>query len=190
MRIVEPGPAVPRRGGPVRRRLGRLILRGLGWGVEGGLPDLPRFVVIAAPHSSAWDFPIGIAVVFALRLDVRFIGKAELFRGPLGVLMRWLGGIPVDRSRPQGVVDDVVARFRTEDRLVLAIAPEGTRKPVTRWKTGFHRIALEAGVPIVPGVFDNGRRAIRFLPPFTPTGDVDADISALRALYAGVQRRD
>lgn len=180
---------MPRRGGRIRRAVGRALLRLTGWRIEGGLPDLPRFVIIAAPHSSNWDFVLGIALVFALRLDVRFIGKAELFRGPLGALMRWLGGIPVDRKHPQGLVEQVAARFRAEDRLVVALAPEGTRKPVDRWKSGFYRIAHRAGVPIVPGVFDNAARTMRLLPPVMPTGNAEADMAKLRALYAGVRRR-
>jgi 1-acyl-sn-glycerol-3-phosphate acyltransferase len=173
----------------LRRMIGRAILRLTGWRIEGTLPDLPRFIIIAAPHSSAWDFVHGIAVVFALRLDVHYIGKAELFRGPLGVLMRWLGGIPVDRTRNQGMVDAVAERVRGEDKFVIALAPEGTRKPVERWKSGFYHIAVKAGVPIVPGVFDNGRKTVRSHPPFEPTGDADGDIAALRALYDGIQRR-
>jgi 1-acyl-sn-glycerol-3-phosphate acyltransferase len=166
-----------------------MLLRLQRWRIEGSLPDLPRFLVIVAPHSSAWDFLVGIAVVFALRLDIHFIGKAELFRGPLGSLMRWLGGIPVDRARTRGMVDGVAARFRQEKKLLLAIAPEGTRKPVERWKSGFYHIALQAGVPIVPCIFDNGRKAVRFLPPFAPAGEVDADIAALRSLYGDIKRR-
>lgn len=190
MHVPEPGPSVPRRGGRLRAAIGRGILTVLGWKVEGGLPDLPRFVVIAAPHSSNWDFVLGIALVFALRLDARFLGKDTLFRGPLGVLMRWLGGIPVDRTSPEGVVDQVAARFRSEPGLVLGIAPEGTRRPVDRWKSGFYRIAVRAGVPIVPGVFDNGARTMRLLPAFTPTGDAPGDITALQAMYAGIRRRN
>ncbi len=190
MHHLEPGPSVPRRGGALRQAIGRAILRVTGWRIEGMVPDLPRFVIIAAPHSSSWDFVLGIALVFALRLDMRFIGKAELFRGPLGALMRALGGIPVDRTHPQGLVEQVAARFRDAERLIVAIAPEGTRKPVDRWKSGFYHIAARAGVPIVPGVFDNAARTMRLLPAVFPTGDADADMGRLRRLYAGVRRRE
>ena len=189
MQIPEPGPRVPRRGGALRAALGRLMLRAMGWRVGAGLPDLPKAVIIAAPHSSNWDFFVGVATMFALRLDVRFIGKAELFRGPAGPVMRWLGGLPVDRKRPEGVVEQAVARFAGQEQLLLAVAPEGTRKPVTKWKSGFYRIALGAGVPIIPGHFDNGHRVIGFLPPFHPTGDFEADLQTLRALYAPFPRR-
>lgn len=190
MEIPEPGPHVPRRGGSIRAAIGRTMLRILGWRVGGAIPDLAKAVIIAAPHSSNRDFFIGIALVFAMRLDVRFIGKAEIFRGPLGPLMRWLGGLPVDRKRPKGVVDQTVAMFASRETLLLAVAPEGTRKPVDHWKSGFYRIALGAGVPIVPGVFDNGRREIGFGPPFLPTGDAAGDIAALRAYFAPILRRD
>ncbi len=189
LHIPEAGPHVPRRGGRLRAGLGRMVLRILGWGIAGNLPDVPQMVVIAAPHSSNWDFVIGVAVVFAMRLDVSFLGKAELFRGPLGPFMRWLGGIPVDRQRPDGVVEDAVSRFKASPRLLLGMAPEGTRKPVERWKTGFYRIALGAGVPIVPGFFDNARRVVGFGPVFIPTGDVERDIEELRKFYAGMKRR-
>ncbi len=162
----------------------------MGWRVDPNLPDLPKFVAIAAPHSSGWDFIVGIAFVFAIRLDAHYIGKAELFKGPLGPLMRWLGGLPVDRNHPEGFVEQTVALFTAHEKLVVALAPEGTRKPVTKWKTGFYRIAVGAGVPIVPGYFDNGRRAVGLGPPFHPTGDVETDMAALRAFYAKLPRRD
>jgi 1-acyl-sn-glycerol-3-phosphate acyltransferase len=189
MEIPEPGAAVPRRGGHIRAGIGRGLLRLLGWRFAGVLPDLPKFVITAAPHSSSWDFIIGIAAVFALRLEVHFVGKAELFRGPLGWVMRWLGGLPVDRHRPEGSVEQLVARFRERDQLLLAMAPEGTRKPVERWKSGFYRIAVGAGVPIVPGYFDNARKRVGFGPVFYPTGDVEADMAELRRFYGGMARR-
>jgi 1-acyl-sn-glycerol-3-phosphate acyltransferase len=146
-------------------------------------------VVIAAPHSSAWDFIIGIAAVFALRLDVRYVGKAELFRGPLGPVMRWLGGLPVDRRRPGEFVEQIVRLFAERERLVLAMAPEGTRKPVERWKSGFYRIALGAGVPIVAGYFDNATRQVGFGPMLQPSGDMERDLEELRRFYSGMKRR-
>jgi 1-acyl-sn-glycerol-3-phosphate acyltransferase len=190
MQIPEPGPSLPRRGGPIRAAIGRGILRLTGWRIDPSLPDLPKFVVIAAPHSSNWDFIIGIGFVFALRLDVRFLGKAELFRWPLGVLMRWLGGMAVDRERPQGMVEQTIELFRSRPRLVVALAPEGTRKPVAKWKSGFYWIAAGAGVPIVPGFFDHRRKVVGLGPPLLPGTDAEADLAALRAFYAPMIRRD
>jgi 1-acyl-sn-glycerol-3-phosphate acyltransferase len=190
MVIPKPGPDLPRRGGAIRAFIGRTLLRLMGWRIDPDLPNLPKFVAIAAPHSSGWDFIVGIAFLFTLRLDARYIGKAELFHGPLGPLMRWLGGMPVDRDRPRGAVEQTVALFHSSEKLIVALAPEGTRKPVEKWKTGFYRIALGAGVPIVPGYFDNGRRVVGLGPPFHPTGDTEADVAALRAFYAKIPRRD
>lgn len=189
MQIPEPGPRVPRRGGVLRAAIGRTLLRLTGWRIRNALPDYPKLVIIVAPHSSNWDFVLGISVVFAMRLDARWVGKAELFRGPLGPFMRWLGGLPVDRHHPKGFVDQVVTQFAGTERLLLAMAPEGTRKPVQHWKSGFYRIALGAGVPIVPAFLDNAKREVGFSAPFWPTGDAEADLAALRALYAPIPRR-
>jgi 1-acyl-sn-glycerol-3-phosphate acyltransferase len=190
MIFPEPGPHIPRRGGALRAGLGKAILLLTGWRPGPLVPDLPRFVAIAAPHSSNWDFIIGIALVFALRLDIHYLGKAELFRGLLGRLMRWLGGIPVDRARPGAMVDQTIALFNSNERLIVALAPEGTRKPVTKWKTGFYRIAVGAGVPIVPAYFDVRNKIVGMGPPFYPTGDQEADIAALRGFYLPILRRD
>lgn len=176
-------PGIPRRGGPVRRALGRLMLRLMGWRMVGSLPDLPKFVIIAAPHTTNWDFIRGISLVFALSLDAKWIGKRELFRGPLAPLFRWLGGVPVDRQSPQGAVEDAAAAFRTRETMILAIAPEGTRKAVARWKTGFHRIAAQAGVPIVCGFFDNRRRLLGFGPVVHPSADLAADLARWQGWY-------
>ncbi len=146
-------------------------------------------VIIVAPHSSNWDFLIGVGLKLALRLDASFLGKSELFRWPLGPVMRWLGGIPVDRNRPDGVVQAALDMFAARSSLILAMAPEGTRKPVDRWKTGFHRIASGAGVPIVPGYFDNRTKRVGFGAPFTATADAERDMAALRAFYADKPRR-
>jgi 1-acyl-sn-glycerol-3-phosphate acyltransferase len=181
---------LPRRGNAFTRACGRVVLRLLGWRTEGTLPDVPRLVVIAAPHSSNWDFVVGIAFVIALGVRVSFIGKAELFRGPLGWLLGWMGGLPVDRTHPEGVVDRLAARFHSEPALVLAIAPEGTRKPGAEWKTGFYRIAVKAGVPIAPGYFDWGRRTVGIAEPFHPTGDLERDLPLIRRIYAGRLRKD
>lgn len=180
-------PSVPRRGGPIRRFLGRLALRLMGWRMVGFLPDLPKFVIIAAPHTTNWDFVRGISLVFALSLDAKWIGKRELFVGPLGPLFRWLGGIPIDRKAPQGAVEGAVAAFGARQQMMLAIAPEGTRKAVARWKTGFYRIAAGAGVPIVCGFFDNRNRLLGFARVATPAGEMVAEIAALEAWYAPLQ---
>ncbi len=183
------GPAVPSRGNWLSRGVGRAFLAAIGWRFIGEVPNLPRVVLVVAPHTSNWDFPVGIAAMLALGLDARWIGKDTLFRPPLGPLLRFLGGIPVDRSAPEGVVADAARRLRTEDRLFLTLSPEGTRRKVERWKTGFHRMARQAGVPVWPVAFDYSRKAVVLFPVFTPTDDVEADVRALRSLFTPAMAR-
>lgn len=163
--------------------LGRLLLRLIGWRISGALPGDPRYVLIVAPHTSNWDFFVGLFAKWALGLDAAFIGKHTLFRGPVGWALRALGGIPVDRTRPEGTVEDVVTRARAASSFVLAITPEGTRKRSEGWKTGFHRIALAAGIPILPVAFDWSTRTVALGTLFHPTADAAADIRALRLLF-------
>jgi 1-acyl-sn-glycerol-3-phosphate acyltransferase len=170
-------PALPRRGWGWGRALGRLILRIARWGFEGEIPNLSKGVIIVAPHTSNWDFVIGAAGMLVLDLELCYLGKHTLFAGPLGPMFRALGGIPIDRSQPgSGVVEEMAARFEQHDKLLLALAPEGTRKAVARWKTGFHRIARAAGVPIFAVTLDYGSRRICFGPLVTPSEDLEGDL--------------
>ena len=171
------------------RTLGRWVLSAMGWNVTGEIPNLPKLVIIAAPHTSNWDFVVAIAAKLALGLDVRFLGKDTLFVGPLGWIMRALGGRPVDRSASHDVVKEMVGDFARADRLVLGIAPEGTRKRVERWRTGFYHIAHGARVPIIPVALNFGVREVQIRTPFTTTGNVDQDIQALQQNFAGVRGR-
>lgn len=161
----------------------------MGWRVEGAIPNLPKLVMIAAPHTSNLDFIVGIAAKLALRLRVEFLVNDSLFQFPLGSIMRALGGIPVDRGNSNDVVSAMVSEFARRERMILAIAPEGTRKRVERWRTGFYHIAHGAGVPIVPVALNWGRRAIEIGAPFNTTGDADGDLEALLARFAGVKGR-
>ena len=169
------------------RAFGRLALALLGWRVEGEIPDLPKFVVAVAPHTSNWDFVVGAAAMFALDLRLSFIGKHTIFRWPLAGLLRWMGGIPVDRTSPHGVVGDAVRAFEGVDRRVLAIAPEGTRSRVERFKSGFLHIAREAKVPVLLASLDYAARTVRFGPLFEPGPDIDAELRRVEAFYAGVR---
>lgn len=178
------GEAVPSRSNRLSRAAGRAVLALLGWRFEGAVPDIARCVLIVAPHTSNWDFVIGIAAMLGLGLDARWIGKDTLFRPPFGALLRWLGGTPVDRDAPEGVVEEVIRRLREADRLFVAISPEGTRRKVERWKTGFHRMARGAGVPIWPVALDYRRKAVVLMPPVTPTDDLEGDVRALRSLFS------
>ena len=174
-------PTLPDQGG---RKACRAALRLCGWSVVGSFPDLPKAVVIAAPHSSWWDGVWGLMLKAGIGADVHFMGKQELFRGPLGGLLRRLGGMPIDRAAAEGVVGQMVEQFRRREKFWLGIAPEGTRKPVTRWKSGFWHIARAAGVPIVTVWFNYPDKTIGIGPVFETSNDMDADLARLRAFYA------
>jgi 1-acyl-sn-glycerol-3-phosphate acyltransferase len=168
---------------------GRLVLTIMGWRFEGAVPDRPRLVIVVAPHTSNWDFVVGLAAAFALRLRVRFLGKDSLFRPPLGWFMRWAGGIPVKRGSPEGVAEAAVASFRQEPPFYLAIAPEGTRRRVERWKTGFWRIARAAEVPLWTVALDFGRRVVRLDPAFETTTDLASDLAVLQSRFSPAMGR-
>jgi len=165
------------------RALGLAYLRLSGWRVEGAFPEDPKCVIIVAPHTSNWDFPLGLAVLFALELRASWLGKHTLFRAPFGPLLRRMGGIPVDRRASHGVVGECVRAFEAAPSLALALAPEGTRKGVSQWKTGFYQIAAQAGVPILPVGFDFRAHVVQLMPPFHPTGDLEADLPRIQALF-------
>jgi len=129
-----------------------------------------------------------MAVVFALGIEMHWMGKHTLFRPSYGWFMRLLGGLPVDRSRRQGLVEQMVDYFEKNDRFILCITPEGTRKEVTAWKTGFYFIAAGANVPIVPAKLDQQRKVVVLNPPVYPSGDVEKDLNKLRDLYRAVER--
>ncbi len=164
-------------------RLCRWILARCGWRMAGEFPDVPKLVVIAAPHSSNWDVIWGLLFKFGLRADVRFVAKREAFFWPLGALMHWFGGVPINRKAARGVVGEMRGLFEASERCWLAIAPEGTRKPVKEWKSGFWRIAKAAQVPILPIYFNYPRKTIGLGPLFTPSDDMNADIAKIRDFY-------
>jgi 1-acyl-sn-glycerol-3-phosphate acyltransferase len=159
----------------------------MGWRIEGAIPDVPKLVIIAAPHTTNWDFVVGIAAKLALGLQVLWFGKHTLFRFPLGPVMRMLGGMPVNRSASHDVVSAIVEEFGRRDRLIIGIAPEGTRKKVERWRTGFYHIAHATHTPILPVALNWGARAIQIQPPFATTGDVETDLRLLQSGLADVR---
>ena len=165
------------------RALSIMLLRLRGWRIEGNFPDLPKYVLIAAPHTSNWDFPLTLGVCFALRAKLYWMGKHTLFWGPLGPVMRWLGGIPVMRSRNNSLVQQMVTVYQQSAQLVVAIPPEGTRQRVKEWKTGFYHIACGAQVPIVLAYMDYAHKVCGFGPVFYPTGDIVADMPRIQDFY-------
>jgi 1-acyl-sn-glycerol-3-phosphate acyltransferase len=181
------GEALPRRGSAALAAFGRAALKLLGWRIDGTIPDIPKLVIAVAPHTSNWDFAIGVAAMFALDLQLSFLGKHTLFRGPFGAILRWMGGIPVDRSTPQGVVAASVAAFAGAERRVLAIAPQGTRKGSGRFRTGFLHIARGAGVPVLLIALDYEARRVRIGPRIEPSADVEADLARVEAYFAPVR---
>ena len=187
MRVPALPGCLPSRGNAFSSAASRALLSAWGWTIEGDFPPRPKIVAIVAPHTSNWDFIVGILAVFAIGIRVRFLAKDALFRGPLGWFMRWCGGMPVNREAPQGLVPQVVDAIEKAPSVFLAITPAGTRSSTRPWKSGFYHIAVAARVPIFPVIFDGPNRAIRFLPAFEPNGDYDADLPKLLEMYAGVR---
>ncbi len=173
-----------RRGSPFVAFVGRVVFRVLGWTCTGQTPAARKFVVIAAPHTSNWDGFFLILTAAILKLEFSFFGKHTLFRGPLGWFLRHMGGIPIDRSQPQSLVSQAVSWFDGREDFAIGVAPEGTRKLTSGWKTGFYHIALQAKVPVYLGYIDYSRKEAGILPEaFVPSGDIDQDFEALRRLY-------
>ena len=164
-----------------------VFLKMAGWRRAGHPPDVPKYVLIAAPHTSNWDFPITLAMVFSFRMKICWLGKAALFRWPFRGLFHWLGGIPVDRSKANHMVAQSVRRFAEKARMVMVISPEGTREKVPYWKTGFYRIAEGARVPIAIGFLDYFHKVGGFGRLFHPSGDIEADMEKIRGFYAGIR---
>jgi len=169
------------------RLLYDFFFRLAGWKIDGRMPEEKKFIIIVAPHTSNWDFMIGLCVRGIMRFDAKFLGKKELFRFPFGSLFRWLGGLPVDRSRNANLVDEVVELFKEREKLILAIAPEGTRKYVKKWKTGFYFIALKAKIPIVLASFDYPSKTVFASKPFYPTGNLQEDMKVIYEFYRNKQ---
>jgi len=157
-----------------------------GWRVSGRLPDAPKFVLIAAPHTTNWDLPYMLFAAFAMRARIYWMGKDAIFRWPFKGLFKWLGGIPIDRSKSNNVVEQSIAQFAKNKHLALTIPPAGTRKRVLNWKTGFYHIANGDGVPIAMGFLDYKKRIGGIGPVLQPTGDISADMEIIRAFYKDI----
>ena len=175
----------------VLRAFSRAFLRATGWKIEGALPpEVTKCVLIAAPHTSNWDLPYTLMVAFVLRLNIYWMGKQSIFRAPFGTVMRWLGGIAVDRERSTNVVAASAQAIQAADgALQLVVPPEGTRGRTRHWKTGFYFIALQASVPIVLAYMDYERKISGLGPVFTPTGDVERDMAEIKRFYAPFKGR-
>ena len=169
--------------------LSRLLLWLTGWHVEGVAPTAPKYVLIAAPHTSNWDFPLTLMVCFVLRLNVHWMGKASLFPPIVGRVMTWLGGIPVHRERAGNLVQGMVSAFACSPRMAIVVSPEGTRSNVVHWKTGFYYIALGADVPIALGYLDFKDKVAGIGRLLQPSGNISADMAEIRGFYADITGR-
>lgn len=150
-------------------------------------PELKKYIIAVAPHTSWKDFFLGLLVRSAVGFKASYLAKKELFDSPVGFLFRWNGGLPVDRENNTGLVDQVAELFRIHDKLIIALAPEGTRKRVTNFKTGFYYMARKANVPVVPCVFDYEQRTVHFQKPFYPTGNAEKDLDSLWDIFKDVK---
>lgn len=170
----------------VRRsaRIARLLFRAVGWETHGDPPPLCKYVLLAAPHTSMWDFALVYLLTFVYDLRISFLMKHSMFVGPVGWWLRRVGGIPVRRQLRENLVGELATLFRTQDRLVLVVAPEGTRAESAYWKSGFYQVAHQAGVPVVLGYLDFGRRRAGFGPALTLSGDAATDMDEIRKFYS------
>ncbi len=184
-KLIAIPPQTPRiRGQRFVRWVANTVIRCSSWRVVGEFPDVPRLVAIAAPHSSNWDGIIGISAAYAMGVRATWMGKDSLFKHGLAGLMRGLGGIPTDRSNPRGAVGQMAEMLKTtREPLWLFLAPEGTRKKVRKWRTGFWHIASEAGVPILLVSIDFPGKRFVIGPLFHPSGDKEADLARLYGYY-------
>lgn len=167
--------------------LSKVIFLITGWKVKGGLPaGVKKCILVGAPHTSNFDFIYGMCGLTLLGIKLRFLAKKELFKFPLGWLLTGLGGIPVDRSKKNSMVDAIAELFESHNELVVMVPPEGTRKKVERWRTGFYYSALKAGVPIVLGYLDYKTKIASVGPAFYPTGDIENDFNFFKEYYKGI----
>lgn len=157
------------------------------WKFEGELPKLNKYVMIVAPHTSWLDFPLGLLIKWSFNFDANYIGKNSLFKPPFGFFFRWVGGTPVDRSKNNNLVEAVVDIFNKKNIFRLVLAPEGTRKKVDKWKTGFYYIAQGAKVPIVMMALDFKHRIIKISEPYKISGDLTSDFNYFNDFYKGIE---
>jgi 1-acyl-sn-glycerol-3-phosphate acyltransferase len=182
----ELGANIPRRGNKLTRDFFYGIMRVMGWRIEGAFPDVPKVVLVGAPHTANQDFFMAILTALSLGADMKFVMKHTAFKGPTGPLLRWLGGIGLDRDKTRNFVQQIVAEYDARDQMVMAIMPEGTRSVTKGWKSGFYYIAHGAGAPLILIIFDYANKVMRIGPTIVPTGDYEADLERIQSHYIGV----
>ncbi len=177
----------PPKGFFIRRQLGKLWLRLHGWTLDDRVPEVRKAILVAAPHTSNWDLTYALAIAWVQGMRLQWVAKHTLFRPPFGWLLKLLGGIPVNRQTSHNLVDALVSILNQHDQLMLLIAPSGTRKRASRWKTGFYWTAVGAKVPVVLGFLDYANKRGGLGEVFTPTGDIRKDFETIRAFYAPIR---
>jgi 1-acyl-sn-glycerol-3-phosphate acyltransferase len=180
---------MPRRGGLIAPWIGRSLMRLSGWKIEGELPNVPKLVITVGPHTSNWDFAIGMLAMWALDLNLSWIGKHTIFVWPFSLLLRSMGGIPVDRNSAHGVVGEIIDAFQQRERMWFALAPEGTRKKVAHFRSGFLHIAEGAQVPVLLAYLDYRKRAVGFGPLIGPPFDAAVELGYVENFYKAVPGR-
>ncbi len=183
MKIPQLGDKIPSRGGPISKFFGRAILRLLGWKIDGEIPNFSKMVAIAAPHTSNWDFVIGMSALLAIGIDIHWIGKDAIFKWPFSIFWCWLGGKPVDRLHPHGVVHQTVEVFDAHEKFILGLSPEGTRKDMDHWRSGFYHMAKGANVPVFMIRFNFDRKTLELLDVFHLTDDMKADMHNMQMFF-------
>ncbi len=175
---------------PILKAISCFILKALRWSAVNRDEGCKRYVLIAAPHTSNWDFPLFLVIVFAQDMTAYWLGKHTLFKWPFGGFVRWVGGISVDRTEKANMVQQCVEYFNSTTEMVITSAPEGTRSRVQKWKTGFYYIATGANVPIALGFLDYKKKEGGIAKLFHPTGDIDSDIKTIREFYANISGKN
>jgi len=187
MKSPELGDVIPRRGNRLSRMFARGLMRLSGWRIDADIPDIPKFVLIGAPHTSNWDFILAMGTIFSLGIQVSWLGKHSMFQWPLKSIFTWLGGIPVDRTiKNGGLVAQTIESFRMRDKLIVGMMPEATRAKVAEWKTGFYHIAQGARVPIILVGFDYGRKVMSIRRAIDPTGDLAQDMARIQQQFSQI----
>lgn len=184
------GESVPRRGNWFTRQAARSIMRLFGWQIVGEVPNSRKILMIGGPHTSAWDYIMTLLTAIALGGNLHYLAKQSFFANSLGGLIRWMGGIAVDRQNSHGFVGQIVEEFERRDEFMLAIMPEGSRSRVKEWRSGFYYIALGANLPITLVIFDFGNKVMRLGPTLTPSGDYKADLPKIHSYFAGIRGKN
>jgi 1-acyl-sn-glycerol-3-phosphate acyltransferase len=190
MNLNEIGDAIPRRGNRLLQKVANWLMSLCGWRIDAEIPNIPKFVLIGAPHTSNWDFILALGTIFSLGIDVSWMGKHSMFRWPLKGLFTWLGGIPVNRTvKNSGLVGQTIEAFNRREKLIVGMMPEATRAKVSEWKTGFYHIAQGASVPVILVSFDYARKVMGVTRTIDLTGNLTLDVERIQQQFGQILGR-